>query len=55
MPVWAVVVAAGSGTRYGGAKQYERLGRGRVLDAAVAAAAAVVDGIVVVVAPERAA
>ncbi len=53
MSVWAVVVAAGSGTRYGGAKQYERLGRGRVIDLAVAAAAAAGDGVVVVVPPER--
>lgn len=52
MSVWAVVVAAGSGTRYGGAKQYERLGRGRVIDLAVASAAAASDGVVVVVALE---
>jgi 2-C-methyl-D-erythritol 4-phosphate cytidylyltransferase len=52
--VWAVVVAAGSGSRYGGAKQYERLGDRRVLDLSLAAARAACDGIVLVVAPERA-
>ena len=51
---WAVVVAAGSGTRFGAPKQYEMLGDRRVLDWAVDAARAVASGVVVVV-PEAAA
>jgi 2-C-methyl-D-erythritol 4-phosphate cytidylyltransferase len=48
--VWAIVVAGGSGTRFGSAKQYELLGDGRrVLDWSVATARAVADGVVVVV------
>lgn len=49
--VWAIVVAAGSGSRFKGAtpKQYLPLGAGRVLDASLAAAAAVADGVVLVV------
>jgi 2-C-methyl-D-erythritol 4-phosphate cytidylyltransferase len=46
--VWAIVVAAGGGTRFGGAKQFERLGDTRVVDHAVAAARASCDGVVVV-------
>ncbi|MCU1486024.1 MAG: ispD [Actinomycetia bacterium] len=52
-PVWAVVVAAGSGARFGRPKQYERLGDRRVLDWSLAAARSVAGGIVLVVAPER--
>ncbi len=56
--VWTVVVAAGSGRRFGAAKQYESLGGRRVLDWALDAARALVrsvdDGIVLVVPPERA-
>lgn len=52
--VWAVVVAAGTGTRFGSPKQYEVLGDRRVLDWAVAAARSVADGVVLVVAPDRA-
>ena len=51
---WAVVVAAGSGTRFGARKQYEMLGDRRVLDWAVDAARTVAAGVVVVV-PEAAA
>ena len=51
--VWVVVVAAGSGTRYGAAKQYEPLGGRRVLDWSLAAARGVADGVVAVVAPDR--
>jgi 2-C-methyl-D-erythritol 4-phosphate cytidylyltransferase len=51
--VWAVVVAAGSGSRFGGAKQYEPLGGRRVLDWSLEAARAAADGVVVVVPPER--
>ena len=49
--VWTVVVAGGSGLRFGGPKQYELLGTRRVLDWAVAAARAAGDGVVVVVPP----
>jgi 2-C-methyl-D-erythritol 4-phosphate cytidylyltransferase len=52
--VWVVVVAAGSGTRYGAAKQYEPLGGRRVLDWSLAAARGVADGVVAVVPPDRA-
>lgn len=47
--VWTVVVAAGSGTRFGSAKQYLELGGARVVDRSVAVAAQVGDGVVVVV------
>ena len=47
--VWAVVVAAGSGTRFGARKQYEMLGDRRVLDWAVDAARSVAAGVVLVV------
>lgn len=48
-PVWVIVVAAGSGTRFGARKQYEALGGQRVLDWSLAAARSVADGVVVVV------
>ncbi|CAN5443118.1 bifunctional 2-C-methyl-D-erythritol 4-phosphate cytidylyltransferase/2-C-methyl-D-erythritol 2,4-cyclodiphosphate synthase [soil metagenome] len=47
--VWTIVVAAGSGERFGGPKQYERIGDRRVLDWCVAAADGASDGVVVVV------
>ncbi len=47
--VWTVVVAAGSGTRFGGAKQYLELAGSRIVDRSVAVAAQVSDGVVVVV------
>lgn len=53
MSVWAIVVAAGSGDRFGGPKQYEALGALRVLDWSLAAARDVCDGVVLVVHPER--
>jgi 2-C-methyl-D-erythritol 4-phosphate cytidylyltransferase len=53
--VWAVVVAAGRGERFGAPKQYEPLGGRRVLDWALEAAGAHADGVVLVVPPERAA
>lgn len=53
MSTWAVIVAAGSGSRFGAPKQYERLGDRRVLDWSVAAARSVCKGIVLVVPPER--
>lgn len=54
MGVWGIVVAGGSGTRFGTLKQLEPLGGRRVLDRAVSAlmdgpAHASVDGVVVVV------
>ena len=52
--VWVIVVAAGSGSRFGGPKQYEPLGGRRVLDWSIEAARTVADGIVLVVAPEHA-
>jgi 2-C-methyl-D-erythritol 4-phosphate cytidylyltransferase len=53
MSVWAVVVAAGSGRRFGGFKQYELLADRLVVDWAVAAARTVADGVVLVAPPER--
>jgi len=52
--VWAVVVAAGSGQRFGGPKQFTPL-RGRPLvQWSVEAARAVADGVVLVLPPDRA-
>lgn len=51
---WAVLVAAGSGARYGGAKQYAEVGGRRVLDWSLAAARSVADGVVLVVGPDAA-
>ena len=45
---WAIVVAAGGGARFGGAKQFARLGDASVLDRAVEVARAACDGVVVV-------
>jgi 2-C-methyl-D-erythritol 4-phosphate cytidylyltransferase len=53
MSVWAVVVAAGSGSRFGGFKQYELLGHRRVVDWAVAASRSVAEGVVLAVPPNR--
>jgi 2-C-methyl-D-erythritol 4-phosphate cytidylyltransferase len=50
--VWAVVVAAGAGSRFGGYKQYEVLQGRRVLDWARQGARPFVEGIVLVVPPE---
>ena len=47
--MWAVVVAGGSGQRFGGPKQYEQLGAQRVIDWSMAAARAACDGVVLVV------
>ncbi len=49
MSVWAVVVAGGSGLRYGGPKQFDQLAGRRVVDRAVAPALETCDGVVVVV------
>ncbi|HEY8545046.1 MAG TPA: 2-C-methyl-D-erythritol 4-phosphate cytidylyltransferase [Acidimicrobiales bacterium] len=53
-PVWTIVVAAGSGTRFGQPKQYLPLGGRRVLDWSLVAARACSDGVVLVVAPDHA-
>ncbi|HEX7275981.1 MAG TPA: 2-C-methyl-D-erythritol 4-phosphate cytidylyltransferase [Acidimicrobiales bacterium] len=47
--VWAIVVAGGGGTRFGGPKQFEDLGGRRVLDWSLAAAREACDGVVLVV------
>lgn len=52
-PLWAVVVAAGTGDRYGGPKQYQAVGGRRVLDWSLTACRTVVDGIVLVVSSDR--
>jgi len=52
-PVWAIVVAAGDGSRYGGPKQFEELAGERVVDRAVAVASAACDGVVLVVPADR--
>ncbi|MEO5722910.1 MAG: 2-C-methyl-D-erythritol 4-phosphate cytidylyltransferase, partial [Ilumatobacteraceae bacterium] len=49
--VWTIVVAGGSGQRFGGAKQYELIGGRRMLDVAVGVARSASDGVVVVVPP----
>jgi 2-C-methyl-D-erythritol 4-phosphate cytidylyltransferase len=51
--VWTVVVAAGSGARFGAEKQFAPLGAGTVLDVALESARAVADGVVVVVPSEH--
>jgi 2-C-methyl-D-erythritol 4-phosphate cytidylyltransferase len=52
--VWAVVVAAGRGARFGAPKQYEPLAGRRVLDWALDAARDRAEGVVLVVPPDRA-
>lgn len=47
--VWSIVVAGGSGARFGERKQYQRLGAVRVLDWSLRAAAAHSVGVVLVV------
>ena len=53
--MWTIVVAGGSGRRFGGPKQYEPLGPRRVLDWSVAAARDAGDGVVLVVPADDAA
>lgn len=50
--IWAIVVAAGSGTRYGGPKQLDLLDGRRLVDVAVEQPRAVADGVVLVVPPD---
>lgn len=47
--VWSIVVAGGRGARFGERKQYLRLGPERVLDGSLRVAAAMSDGVVLVV------
>jgi 2-C-methyl-D-erythritol 4-phosphate cytidylyltransferase len=49
MSTWTIVVAAGTGSRFGRLKQYERLGDKRVLDWALEAARTISEGVVLVV------
>lgn len=48
MRAWAIVVAGGSGARFGGAKQFTVLGGRRVVDWAVLAAGAACAGVILV-------
>ena len=52
--VWTVLVAAGSGDRFGRPKQFQLLAGRRVLDWALDAARAVSEGVVLVIPPESA-
>lgn len=49
--VWAIIVAAGTGSRFGALKQFEDLGGRRVVDWSLEAARATCDGVVLVVPP----
>ena len=53
--VWTIVVAGGSGRRFGSLKQYAELGGRRVVDLAVDAAHSISDGVVLVVPADDAA
>jgi 2-C-methyl-D-erythritol 4-phosphate cytidylyltransferase len=53
-PVWTIVVAAGSASRFGQPKQYQPLGDRRVLDWSLRSARAVSTGVVLVVPVEHA-
>jgi 2-C-methyl-D-erythritol 4-phosphate cytidylyltransferase len=50
--IWAIVVAAGSGARYGGLKQFASLGGRSLVEWAVEHSKAVAEGVVLVVPPE---
>ena len=54
MKTWAIVVAAGRGERFGGAKQHEVIAGRRCVDWSIEAASAACDGVVVVVPPGEA-
>ncbi len=49
--VWTVVVAGGSASRFGRAKQYESLGAARIIDLSMTTASLVSEGVVLVVPP----
>jgi 2-C-methyl-D-erythritol 4-phosphate cytidylyltransferase len=53
MSTWAIVVAAGTGTRFGDRKQYQPLRGARVLDWALREAIGRCDGVVLVVPPDQ--
>jgi 2-C-methyl-D-erythritol 4-phosphate cytidylyltransferase len=53
--VWSIVVAAGTGERFGDRKQYQPIGGRRMIDWSLAAASAASDGVVLVVPADRAA
>ena len=53
MRAWAIVVAGGSGVRFGGAKQFLVLGGRRIVDWAVLAAAASCEGVILVLPPDQ--
>ncbi len=48
MQTWGIVVAAGSGARFGGPKQFHELGAERIVDRSVRTALRCCDGVVVV-------
>lgn len=50
---WAIVLAAGGGTRFGAQKQFVRAAGHRLVDLAVDAAAEVCDHVIVVLPPDR--
>lgn len=52
--VWAIVVAAGEGHRFGGSKQFRRLGERHVIDWAVRGASRWCEGVVVLLPSTRA-
>jgi 2-C-methyl-D-erythritol 4-phosphate cytidylyltransferase len=52
MRTWAIVVAAGDGARFGGAKQFVRLGGVSVVERAVGVALESCDGVVVALPPD---
>ncbi|TRZ71853.1 MAG: 2-C-methyl-D-erythritol 4-phosphate cytidylyltransferase [Actinobacteria bacterium] len=52
--IWTIIVAAGSGARFGSPKQFTMLGDRRVVDWSIATASAVSAGVVVVLPPGEA-
>src|ERR1041384_3949657 len=48
-PAWTIVVAGGSGSRFGTVKQYEMIGAQRMIDHAVATATRCTRGVVIAV------
>jgi len=50
---WCIIVAAGSGSRFGGAKQFGEINGRRVIDLSIACFVNRVDGVVVVVDPKK--
>ena len=54
LSVWAVVVAGGAGTRFGGPKQFDLLAGRTVVEWSVDAARSVADGVVLVLPAQRA-